>query len=78
MFNQGDEYGKAFLYQILELLRQSRNDRINIARYAYTLKRAQERYKKLDTAMFYKWIMDDTQTREMEIAITLYSYETRK
>lgn len=78
VFNQGDEYGKAFLYQILELLRQSRNDRINIARYAYTLKRAQERYKKLDTAMFYKWIMDDTQTREMEIAITLYSYETRK
>ena len=61
---------------MLELLRES-NDKINVARYAYLLSRAKENNKNLDVKQFYKWIQTKEERKELEIAITLYSYETR-
>ena len=63
---------------MIELLRESKNDKINIARYAYLLKRGEEKNNKINTPLFYKWIQDKTQRKELEIAITLYSYKTRE
>ena len=76
VFDKGEQHGKAFLYKMLELLRES-NDKINVARYAYLLSRAKENNKNLDVKQFYKWIQTKEERKELEIAITLYSYETR-
>ncbi|MGI6268851.1 MAG: hypothetical protein ACOYJN_07030, partial [Acutalibacteraceae bacterium] len=46
-------------------------------RYAYLLSRAKENNKNLDVKQFYKWIQTKEERKELEIAITLYSYETR-
>ena len=78
VFRRDSEHGKAFLYKILELLRQSNKDSINIARYAYLLQRAQEKNPSLDVTKFYQYIKDPRERKELEIAVTLYSYETRK
>ncbi|HZK21102.1 MAG TPA: type III-A CRISPR-associated protein Cas10/Csm1 [Oscillospiraceae bacterium] len=75
-FGKDDESGKSFLYKILNLLRDS-EDSINLARYAYLLGRAKEKRRSLDVQQFYKWIKDNHERKELEIAITLYSYETR-
>jgi len=72
-----DQHGKAFLYNMLDLLRSSQNDRINIARYAYLLGRAENKNIKLNVAEFYDWIRTEKDRKELEIAMTLYSYETR-
>lgn len=77
VFKQDDQYGKAFLYNILSLLRGAHKEKINIARYAYLLTRAKSRNPKLDVKQFYEWIIKPDQAKEAEIAITLYSYETR-
>ncbi len=76
VFDRDQQSGKAFLYKVLDLLRNS-SDKINIARYAYLLKRAQERNRNLNVQKFYKYINDERERKELEIAITLYSYETR-
>lgn len=78
IFGTDEEKGKAFLYKLLEFLRNSDKDSINIARYAYILKRAEEKNKKLNIREFYSYVKSKKARREMEIAITLYSYETRK
>lgn len=75
-FKSDEEGGKAFLYKVLDLLRNS-NDRINIARYAYLLKRVESKNKNLDVAKFYEYIKDKKERKELEIAITIYAYETR-
>ncbi len=75
-FSRDEEKGKAFLYKILELLRKS-DDSINIARYAYLLKRAESKSAVIDVPKFYSYIKNKDERRELEIAITLYAYETR-
>ena len=75
VFYRDAQKGKAFLYKMLELIRDT--DRINIARYAYLLKRAQKDNPNLNIAEFYKYIKNPEERRELEIAITLYSYLTR-
>lgn len=81
VFKNDEQHGKAFLYSMLELIRGVNLDRlknkINLARYAYLLSRAESRNAKLDVTKFYKWIQNDIDIKELEIAITLYSYETR-
>lgn len=77
VFDREEQHGKAFLYKILDLLRASKTDNINIARYAYLLKRAEEKNRKIDVKKFYQYIRNTTERKELEIAITLYSYETR-
>ncbi|HZJ83117.1 MAG TPA: type III-A CRISPR-associated protein Cas10/Csm1, partial [Clostridia bacterium] len=77
-FKRDKQNGKAFLYKMLEFIRECQSDKINIARYAYLLRRAEERNKNLDVTTFYKWIQDSNGRKELEVAITLYSYLTRK
>lgn len=77
VFEKDEQHGKAFLYNVLNLLRNANKDNINIARYAYLLARAKEKNFKLDVQQFYKWILTEEQRRELEIAITLYSYQNR-
>ena len=45
-FVKTPEKGKAFLYRILELIRGMEDDKINLARLAYTLARLEEALKK--------------------------------
>lgn len=79
VFKHDEHHGKAFLYNMLELIRGINQDKgkINIARYAYLLSRAESRNSKLNVTKFYKWVQNENDIRELEIAITLYSYETR-
>jgi CRISPR-associated protein Csm1 len=72
------------LYQILELLQQAREDRINIARYAYLLARMEpkenyrkESYREFSAAM-YRWILSEEDRRQLITAIHLYVYAERK
>lgn len=75
---KGDaEHGKAFLYNMLALIRDHQ-EKINIARYAYLLKRAEAKNRNLDVQKFYSWILRADDREELEMAITLYSYLTRK
>lgn len=81
---EDQERGNAFLYQLLELLRQAQNDRIHLARYAYLLARLeprekfkQEQYRKFSQAM-YRWALDKQDRRQLITAIYLYVYEERK
>lgn len=81
-FIEFDERGKNFLYNILDLLR-NRDDRINIARYAYLLgkicpkeKERQEGYQRFSQKM-YQWMRNNKDAKELEMAIYLYVYMKR-
>ena len=80
-----DDYGKSFLYHMLELIRKQ-DDKLNLARFAYLLARmepnnlaAEEdklKYKEFSKKM-YKWIKDERDCRQLKTAITLYAYMIR-
>lgn len=86
-FETSDERGKAFLYHLLELIRNM-DDRINLARYAYVLTRLEptndkgESWKREDYRDFarrmYAWVQDDRDRKELVTAIYLYVYLTRE
>ncbi|MGN0241168.1 MAG: type III-A CRISPR-associated protein Cas10/Csm1 [Candidatus Weimeria sp.] len=80
-------HGNAFLYRILELLREM-NDRINFARYVYMLSRLEptgdkvkseekEAYSIFSKRM-YSWVSDEKDRRELKTAITIYVYLHRE
>lgn len=78
------ERGNAFLYQLLELLRQAQADRINLARYAYLLARMEprdnskrEQYRSFSQAM-YRWALNQQDRQQLITAIYLYVYGERK
>ncbi len=77
--------GKAFLYRLLELMR-NREEKINIARFAYVLarlepdeedKQANENYKRF-AEKIYSWIKDEKQCRQAITAIYIYIYSIRE
>lgn len=76
--------GNAFLYQLLELLRQAQQDKMNLARYAYVLARMEpkERQKKEHYRQFadrmYGWGISPVDRQELITAIYLYVYTERK
>lgn len=84
-FQSGEqERGNAFLYQLLELLRQSGQDKINLARYAYLLARMepreksrQESYRQFAGAM-YRWGLSPRDRGQLITAIYLFAYTERK
>ena len=69
----------------MELLKSS-DDRINIARYAYTLSRLEPRDKKSSyynlysdfSEKMYGWILSPKDRKELLTAIYIYIYLTRK
>lgn len=76
--------GKAMLYRILDLLRNS-DEKINIARYAYMLTRLQpkdkdkayqEIYKEFSKNM-YNWILNEDDRKSLIMAIMIYVYINR-
>lgn len=84
-FDQTDLHGMAFLYHMVELLRD-RENRINIARYVYLLSRMEpgeeadakqkNSYQKFSKNM-YEWSQTDKDRRELITAIYLYVYLRR-
>lgn len=83
--HEEQERGRAFLYKLLEFLRKSGKEKINIARYAYLLarlepKRESPHYKAyLDfSGKMYNWIFDDRDKKQVITAIYLYVYLSRK
>lgn len=87
-FVKTPENGKAFLYRILELIRGMEDDKINLARLAYTLARLEEALKKdkeagqikeinFFSSTIYKWIGCEKDRKEFIAAIYLYVYLIR-
>lgn len=84
-FDLEEERGKAFLYRLLDLIR-NQNERINFARYVYLLARMEpdekaapekkEAYRKFSQRM-YQWIQNEKDRIELKTAITIYTYLTR-
>ncbi len=83
------EKGKAFLYRMLELIRNMEEDKINLARLAYLLARLEEMVDKknsdvgkLDIQDFshqiYKWIREPEERKRLIVAIYLYVYLMRE
>lgn len=81
-----DEHGKAMLYTMLELIREKREDRLNIARFAYFIARIKpktedeiilEKYEIFKRDM-YQWINNPDDCRQLETAIYIYIYMNRK
>ncbi len=85
-FNQTEERGKNFLYNLLDLVRKQ-DDKINLARYVYLLSRLEPDQKASDeekenyrafSKQMYLWISSEKDCRELKTAITLYSYKIRE
>lgn len=78
--------GKAFLYHLLDYIRNC-DDKINMARFAYTLTRLEpddkasdeqkELYRDFSFKM-YKWLKNEEDRRQMVTAIYLYVYSIRE
>ena len=78
------ERGNAFLYRLLEFLRQSDQEKINLARYAYLLARMEPRdrskresYREFSRNM-YRWGVSSVDRRQLITAIYLMVYMERK
>lgn len=81
---EDQERGNSFLYQLLEFLRQSGSDRINLARYAYLLARMEPRdkqkrelYREFSQTM-YRWGLSERDRKQIITAIYLFVYMERK
>ena len=85
-FDFVEDKGKSLLYNLLELFRKKDN-KINLARLAYTLARLEPKgkvseeeskiYQKFKENV-YKWMLSDKDTRQVITAIYIYSYLIRK
>lgn len=81
---ENQERGNAFLYQLLDLLRQAQSDKINLARYAYQLAKMEPRersraesYRTFAQAM-YRWALSPADRHQLITAIYLHVYMERK
>ena len=85
-FSGSEERGKAFLYRLLELLRNS-DEKIQFARYVYLLSRMEPKeYEGAEAIRHYQefsrkmceWYKDRKERSELITAIYLYVYKTRE
>ena len=79
------EHGNAMLYNLLALLREAENDRINLARYAYLLARLSPKKNASDYKLYEQfshsmmdWALDAVQRHQLITAIYIYVYQNRK
>ena len=92
-FKVVDEKGKNFLYNLLELVRKRKGDKINIARFAYLLGRMEPKVQRGEkkeeieekrdlhrefSRKMYEWIRVEKDAKELEMAIYLYVYTKRE
>ena len=84
--SNGGDYGKNYLYNLLELIR-NQSEKINFARFVYILARMEPSEKKNKELMdayvqfsqnMIKWIQDASSRRELETAIMIYVYLIRE
>ena len=84
--SENQERGNSFLYQLLEFLRQTSSDKINLARCAYLLARMEPRdrdevrknaYRAFSRAV-YHWARSEEDRRQLITAIYLFVYMRRK
>lgn len=73
-FTNTPEHGKAFIYRMLELLRN--REQINIARLAYTL--ARSNMKDSFSMKIFQWAQEDVDRNHLITALEYYIYETRE
>ena len=85
-FQTMQDYGKSFLYRLLDLMR-SRDEKINLARYAYLLARmepgdkAPDENKKLYqefSQKMYQWMLDEKACKQAITALYIYVYTIRE
>lgn len=84
-FSGKNDRGNTFLYHLLQLLRQSSKDRLNLARFAYLLSKMEpskrdprhQEYRSFAEQM-YRWAVQPEQRRELITAINIFVYENRK
>ena len=81
---EDQQRGNSFLYQLLEFLRQTSNDKINLARCAYLLARMEPRdrdrrdaYRAFSRAV-YQWARCEEDRSQLITAIYLFVYMRRK
>lgn len=83
-FENEQDYGKAFAYKLLDLIRnRSEKDRISFARIAYYLARLEEASQNKDGFGKFKqlmidWFNDNDEIKRAEMALMLYIYEIRE
>ena len=77
--------GNSMLYNLLALLREAENDRINLARYAYLLARLSPKKNAPDYKLYEQfshsmmdWALDAVQRHQLITAIYIYVYQNRK
>ena len=77
--------GNSMLYNLLALLREAENDRINLARYAYLLARLSPEKNAPDYPLYEQfshsmmaWALDAVQRHQLITAIYIYVYQNRK
>ena len=77
--------GNSMLYNLLALLREAENDRINLARYAYLLARLSPKKSAPDYPLYEQfshsmmdWALDAVQRHQLITAIYIYVYQNRK
>lgn len=88
-YNENDRQklkaGKTMLYRLLNLLKEQQNEKMNLARFAYTLGRMQpekedagkrECYNKFSEQM-YKWFKDAESRKQLRTALNLLIYYLR-
>ncbi|MDR1448069.1 MAG: type III-A CRISPR-associated protein Cas10/Csm1 [Candidatus Ancillula sp.] len=81
--NLSAEYGKAFIYNLLGLIRES-SEPITTARWVYFLSRMEpdDKNKHEDFSNFaqkmFKWFKDDDNRKQLECALQLYVYTIRE
>lgn len=85
-FTEDNNRGNSFLYRLTELLRGTeRGEKINLARYAYTLARLEPKKKDPTHGVYqefsekmYRWAGSDEDRKELITAIYIHVYEKRK
>ena len=86
-FENNDERGKSFIYNMLDLIRRQEEDRINYARFVYFLSRMEpeeneEAEKRIHFRDFsghmVQWVQDKRERSQLETAMMLYIYSIRE
>ena len=81
---ENQERGNAFLYRLLDFLRNARQEKLNLARLAYLLSRMEPRERdrqaqyRTFSEKFYGWSLSEADRRQLITAIYLHVYAERK
>lgn len=83
-FDQFPKKGKAYLYRMLDLIRNIDDDKINLARLAYAMARLEDEMGQGEadirffSSKIYKWIQEKASRKALIAAIYLYVYLNRE